>query len=61
MYKRTNITKTRDFFKKAVTNIRRITLTKQTKKRKGRGVYKEEKGLGFYFLNVVVFFFLFFF
>lgn len=29
MYKRTNITKSRDFFKKAVTNIRRITLTKQ--------------------------------
>ena len=29
MYKRTNITKSRDFFKKAVTNIRRATLTKQ--------------------------------
>lgn len=29
LYKRTNITKSRDFFKKAVTNIRRATLTKQ--------------------------------
>ena len=29
MYKRTNLTKSRDFFKKAVTNIRRATLTKQ--------------------------------
>ena len=29
MYKYTNTTKTRKFFKKAVTNIRRITLTKQ--------------------------------
>ena len=29
MYKYTNTTKTRKFFKKAVTNTRRITLTKQ--------------------------------
>ena len=43
MYKRTNITKSRDFFKKAVTNIRRITLTKQKlllgAKKKNGGVY----------------------
>ena len=29
LYKCTNITKSRNFFKKAVTNIRRATLTKQ--------------------------------
>jgi len=29
LYKRTNATKIKEFFKKAVTNTRRITLTKQ--------------------------------
>lgn len=64
MYKRTNITKNRDFFKKAVTNIRRITLTKQKLllEAKKMEVYKMTKKVVFSICTamIVVFSFGFF-
>jgi len=64
LYKRTNITKNRDFFKKAVTNIRRITLTKQKLllEAKKMEVYKMTKKVVFSICTamIVVFSFGFF-
>ena len=64
MYKRTNITKSRDFFKKAVTNIRRTTLTKQKLllEAKKMEVYKMTKKVVFSICTamIVVFSFGFF-